>query len=322
VSDLVLALPSKGRLQENAQAFFARAGLDLVQAQGERDYRARIAGLDGVEIAYLSSSEIARELSLGNVHLGVTGEDLIREQIGDVDARIAFVTPLGFGRADVVVAVPKAWIDVATMTDLDDVASTFRGRHGRRFRVATKYINLTRRFFAAKGVVDYRIVESLGATEGSPAAGAAEAIVDITTTGRTLAANGLKVIDDGVILRSEAHLVAARAAAWTREHRDRLRVICDRVAAEARARATREIRFAAAHASTLAAAAADRFAATAPFAPAGDVGTLHVAAGKAFALADWLRASGARMVTIARLDYVYGGDDARSRDLIDSLTRA
>ena len=117
---------------------------------------------------------------------------------------------LGFGSANVVVAVPQAWIDVRTMADLDDVTTGFRAQHNRRMRVATKYINLTRTFFAAHGVVDYRIVESAGATEGAPAVGTAEMIVDITTTGATLAANGLKVLDDGVILRSQANLVASQ----------------------------------------------------------------------------------------------------------------
>ncbi len=131
---------------------------------------------------------------------------------------------LGFGFANVVVAVPQAWIDVRSMADLDDVATAFRAAHDRKMRVATKYVNLTREFFSAHGIVDYRIVESLGATEGAPAAGSAELIVDITTTGATLAANGLKIVDDGIMLRSQANLVAARGAAWgARRARDRAR---------------------------------------------------------------------------------------------------
>jgi ATP phosphoribosyltransferase len=105
------------------------------------------------------------------------------------------------------------------MEDLDDVAASFRPTHGRRLTVATKYINVTRRFFAGHGIADYRIVESLGATEGAPASGAADLIVDITSTGATLRANGLKIIDDGVILRSEAHLVASRKMRWSAEQK-------------------------------------------------------------------------------------------------------
>ena len=211
---LVLAVPSKGRLQENVEAFFARSGLELVKPRGARDYRGAIAGFDGVEIAYLSASEITSQLGQSAVHLGITGEDLVREMILEADRQVVFIDQLGFGFANVVVAVPQAWIDVHSMADLDDVATAFRFKHERKMRLATKYANLTRGFFADHGVADYRIVESSGATEGAPAAGTAELIVDITTTGATLAANGLKVLDDGIMLRSEANLIAARGAVW------------------------------------------------------------------------------------------------------------
>jgi ATP phosphoribosyltransferase len=208
---LTLALPSKGRLREETEALFARAGL-AVETQNGRRYRGWLAGRGDVEVAFLSASEIARELGEGSVHLGVTGEDLVRETVADADKRVALVAPLGFGQADVVVAVPEAWIDVWTMEDLDDVAASFRARHGRRLRIATKYWNLTQSFFSSHGIALYRIVESLGATEGAPAAGTADAIVDITTTGATLAANHLKVLEDGVILRSQAYLAVSLTA--------------------------------------------------------------------------------------------------------------
>ena len=162
--------------------------------------------------------------------------------IADMDKRVVMIEGLGFGFANVVVAVPQAWIDVRSMADLDDVATAFRLRHDRKMRVATKYVNLTRDFFSGHGIVDYRIVESSGATEGAPAAGSAELIVDITTTGTTLAANGLKIVDDGTILRSQANLVAARGAAWGEAERETARRILDRIAAQARARAYREVR--------------------------------------------------------------------------------
>src|SRR5438105_10227164 len=182
------------------------------------------------------------KLEQGAAHLGITGEDLVRDMIPDADTRVVLIEKLGFGEANVVVAVPQAWIDVRTMADLDDVATAFRFKHERKMRLATKYANLTRAFFADHGVVDYRIVESSGATEGAPAAGTAEMIVDITTTGSTLAANGLKVIEDGVILRSQANLVAARAASWGAAERALARGVLDRIAAQARARAFREVR--------------------------------------------------------------------------------
>ncbi|QDZ02097.1 ATP phosphoribosyltransferase [Nitratireductor mangrovi] len=208
---VTLALPSKGRLREEALAVFARAGLAVVEPEDQRRYRARIEGHDGIEVAFLSASEIAGELGRGAVDLGVTGEDLVREGLADWEAKVAVAARLGFGRADVVVAVPDIWLDVASMADLDDVAADFRQRHGRRLRIATKYWRLTQQFFSQMhGIQVYRIVESLGATEGAPAAGQADVIVDITTTGSTLKANHLRVLDDGVILKSQACLVAAK----------------------------------------------------------------------------------------------------------------
>ena len=222
---LILAIPSKGRLQSATQELFARAGLGIAPAGGARSYRGRIEGLAGVEIAYLSAPEIARELGAGGVHAGVTGRDQVEESVPDFAARVDFIAPLGYGRCDVVVAVPEPWIDVDTMEDLDDVTGEFRSRHGRRLTVATKYINITRRFFAGHGIADYRIVESLGATEGAPASGAADLIVDITSTGATLRANGLKILSDGVILTSEAHLVASNAAKWDARQRKTFDVV-------------------------------------------------------------------------------------------------
>ena len=209
---LIIAVPAKGRLKDAAASLFEQAGLALRKSGHERGYRGVIEGFDDVEVVFLSAAEIVHQLKAGRIHLGITGEDLIRETLPDVDACVQFLIPLGFGRADVVVAVPDCWIDVACMADLEDVAVQFARAHGRRLRVATKYMNLTRRFFARAGVAGYRIVESVGATEGTPAAGTAELIVDITTTGTTLRANHLKLLQDGLILRSQAYLVAARAA--------------------------------------------------------------------------------------------------------------
>ena len=304
---LTLAVPSKGRLQDNAFDFFARAGLPLQRGRGARDYRGTVAGVADVDVLFLSASEIARELSQGGAHLGITGEDLIRESIPDADQRLVLLTPLGFGQANVVVAVPQAWIDVRRMADLEDVASTFRARHGRKMRVATKYITLTRGFFADHGNADYRLVESLGATEGAPAAGSAELIVDITTTGATLAANALKVVDDGVILRSEANLVASTGAGWGPRARAAAASILARIAAEEAARTTREV-----HAdfpgfdAALAAEAVQRFGAQ-PIPGAGVA--LQCRADMIFALSEWLVASGATRVAVAQRDYVFGASN-------------
>jgi ATP phosphoribosyltransferase len=308
----IIAVPAKGRLQQNAEAFFARAGLELVKPRGVRDYRGAIADLPAVEVAYLSASEITQLLAQGAVHFGVTGEDLVREMIPDADSNVVLIDGLGFGHANVVVAVPQAWIDVHSMADLDDVATAFRLKHDRKMRVATKYVNLTRDFFSAHGITDYRIVESSGATEGAPAAGTAELIVDITSSGATLAANGLKVVEDGIILRSQANLVAARTAKWDAGEHTVARIVLDRIAAQTRARAFREVRtrFAGCN-DALLAEARERFGVAAPFGGPTSSGmlTLHCPPARVHALATFLRDKGATAVTVSDIDYVFTRDN-------------
>ncbi len=217
---ITIALPSKGRMKDEASAIFERAGLKISTVGNDRSYRGRVEGIDDVEIAFLSASEISREIGAGSVDFGVTGEDLVREGLADADDRVEFCARLGFGHADVVVAVPDIWLDVDTMADLGDVAADFRSRHGRRLAIATKYWRLTQQHFSGShGIQLYRIVESLGATEGAPASGSADIIVDITSTGSTLTANHLKILSDGIILRSQACLVRARKPEHTGDAR-------------------------------------------------------------------------------------------------------
>lgn len=321
-ASIVIGVPSKGRLMENAHAFFKRAGISLVQPRGGRDYRGTVPEIDGVEVAYLSAAEIAGNLAQGTIHFGVTGEDLVRETMPDADNRVLLVDGLGFGSANVVVAVPQAWIDVRTMNDLDEVATAFHARRGKRMRVATKYINLTRTFFALHGIVDYRIVESLGATEGAPASDAAELIVDITTTGSTLAANGLKVVENGVILRSQANLVASLTAPWGEAERNAARILLDRIAAERLAHSTREVRsrFKAADAELLA-EAKGRFGAMAPLGGPTSSGmlTLLCPPRAVHELAIFLREQGAETVMVAAPEYVFARENPLYESLIERL---
>jgi ATP phosphoribosyltransferase len=206
---LTLAIPSKGRLMEQAAMVLEATGLSIERSGTDRGYRGQLKGVDDIEVAFLSAAEIAQSLRDGKIDFGITGADLLWEKSAQQENLVSVLAQLNFGQANVIVAVPECWLDVASMADLDEVSENFYVRHGRRLRVATKYLNLTRKFFAEKGVTGYRIVESLGATEGAPAAGTAEVIVDITTTGSTLAANHLKVLDDGIILRSSAVMAAS-----------------------------------------------------------------------------------------------------------------
>ncbi len=212
---LVLAVPSKGRLEDETRRIFGESRLPIARPGGVRSYVGSIKNQPQVSVRFYPAAEIARELIMGAIDLGVTGSDLVHEAAENGGASVVFVKPLNFGHADVVVAVPDAWIDVTRMADLADVASDFRSRYGRWLRVATKYVYLTRRFFADHGIAEYRIVESAGATEAAPASGTADLIVDITSSGETLNANALRILEDGVVMRSEANLIVSRSAAWT-----------------------------------------------------------------------------------------------------------
>ncbi|CAN1487785.1 HisG ATP phosphoribosyltransferase [Rhabdaerophilaceae bacterium] len=317
---LVIGLPSKGRLQENAFAFFAKAGMVVSQARGARDYRGVVQGLPGVDIAFLSASEIVAELARGSIHFGLTGADLVEEALADPQTKVEMLVPLGFGFANVVVAVPQAWIDVHAMADIEDVAAGLRQAKGRRLRVATKYINITRRFFKRHGIADYRIVESVGATEGAPAAGSADCIVDITTTGSTLAANALKVLDDGTIIKSEAWLIASRLAQWDDHRREAARQVLARIHAEKQASERRELRVFM-DGGLPSAVEADILGAGGEILFDGKAGIVSLLVPKAAAagLADRLVGAGSKRVLVAAPDYAFSPDNPLFDRLVGAL---
>ena len=226
---LKLGVPSKGRLMEKTFGWFGKRGVTLRKAGSEREYAGEVEGIAGVELVLLSAGEIPRELATGNIHLGVTGSDLVREKLANWSTRVQEVAPMGFGGADLVIAVPQCWVDVDTLDDLDAAAAAFRAAHGHRLRIATKYHRLVREFLREHGVADYQLIDSQGATEGTVKNETAEAIADITSTGETLRANGLKVLSDGLIHASQATLFRGRRHDWSPEQRESFRALCDRL---------------------------------------------------------------------------------------------
>ena len=212
---LKLGVPSKGRLMEQCFDWFGRRGLTLSRSGSEREYAGAVAGCQGVDLVLLSAGEIPRELAAGRIHLGVTGSDLVRDKLADWSDQVQELAPMGFGHADLIIAVPMCWPDVDTLDDLDAAAAAFRRRHGFRLRIATKYHRLVRDFLQEQGVADYQLVDSQGATEGTVKNLTAEAVADITSSGETLRANHLKILADGLIHQSQATLFAARSADWS-----------------------------------------------------------------------------------------------------------
>jgi ATP phosphoribosyltransferase len=211
---LKLGVPSKGRLMEKTFAWFAAEGVELELTGADREYAGQVRGVEGVDLVLLSAGEIPRELAAGRIHLGVTGSDLVHEKLAAPERQVQELAQMGFGHADLVIAVPAFWVDVDTLADLDAAAAAFRARHGFRLRIATKYHRLVRDWLKEHGVADYRLVDSQGATEGTVRNETAEAIADITSTGETLRANHLKVLSDGPVHCSQATLWKSRNAEW------------------------------------------------------------------------------------------------------------
>ncbi len=207
-----LGVPSKGRLMEQTFDWFADRGVRLSRAGSDREYAGRVEGVDGVQLVLLSAGEIPRELAAGRIELGVTGTDLVREKLAGWSSDLVELAPMGFGHADLILAVPECWRDCTDLDDFAAIARDFRAEHGFRLRIATKYHRLVRAWLSAHEVADYQLVDSQGATEGTVANMTAEAIADITSSGETLRANNLRILDEPPILRSQATLFASRAA--------------------------------------------------------------------------------------------------------------
>lgn len=227
---LKIGVPSKGRLMEKTFDWFGARGVPMRQSGADREYAGQIDGIDGAELVLLSAGEIPKELAAGRIHLGVTGSDLVREKLADWDQQVFELALLGFGHADLIIAVPSGWIDVDVLDDLDAVAAQFRKTHGHRLRIATKYHRLVREFLTKNGIADYQLVDSQGATEGTVKNLTAEAVADITSSGETLRANHLKILSDGLIHSSQATLFGARKADWHPETKQVFEELLQRLA--------------------------------------------------------------------------------------------
>ena len=207
---ITIGLPSKGRLKDKAIAFFYGKGLKVLQSDKERNYFATIENNSNIKIIYLHAKEIIQRLGDGTLDVGISGLDLLKESEKNLQEKIVIKLKLDYGDANLVTAVPDDWIDVQTIADLEEVAFDIRYKRNKRLRVATKYPNLTNNFLISKGVTQYKLIPSLGATETYPFIGSSEVITDITSTGKTLEDNNLRVLKDGMILNSKACLLISK----------------------------------------------------------------------------------------------------------------
>ena len=205
-----IGIPSKGRLRKDVLKIFKKKKLNLVSERGERDLIGSIKNKKNIKILYLHAREIIERLGDNSLDIGFSGFDLFKESEINTQKKINVNKKLSFGKADLVVAIPDPWIDVQTIADLEEIAFEFRDKKKKRLRVATKYPNLTREFLFSKGVTQFRLVDSLGATEAYPFTGSAELISDVTQTGLTLKANNLRELRDGIILKSQACIFTSK----------------------------------------------------------------------------------------------------------------
>ena len=210
---ITIGLPSKGRLKESSMSFFDKNNLKLTTNGGERNYFAEVKNFPNIKIIYLHAKEIIQRIGDDTLDIGISGLDLLNESAANLRQKIEIKKKLDFGLANVVIAVPGDWIDVQTLADLEEVSFDFRDKKNTRLRVATKYPNLTNTFLVSKGITQYKIVPSLGATETYPFIGSSEIITDITSTGKTLKDNNLRILKDGLILKSQACLFYSKKKA-------------------------------------------------------------------------------------------------------------
>jgi ATP phosphoribosyltransferase len=213
IKDIInIGIPSKGRLRKDVLNIFKKNKLKLISERGERDLFGSIKNKKNIKVVYLHAREIIQRLGDGSLDLGFSGFDLLKESEINIQNKISVTKKYNFGKATLVVAIPDEWIDVQTIADLEEIAFEFKDKKKKRLRVGTKYPNLTREFLFSKGVTQFKLVDSLGATETYPFTGSAEIITDITSTGETLRANNLRILKDGEILKSEACMIVSKSS--------------------------------------------------------------------------------------------------------------
>ena len=205
-----IGIPSKGRLRKDVLNIFKNKRLNLISERGERDLIGSIKNIKNVKILYLHAREIVERLGDGSLDIGFSGYDLLRESEVNTQKKINVIKKYEFGKANLVVAIPDPWIDVQTVADLEEIAFEFRDKKKKKLRVATKYPNLTKEFLFSKGVTQFQLVESLGATEAYPFTGSANLITDISSTGETIKSNNLRILKDGEILKSQACIFTSK----------------------------------------------------------------------------------------------------------------
>jgi|TARA_B110000881_G_scaffold199014_1_gene196256 ATP phosphoribosyltransferase len=224
---LKIGIPSKGRLKDKSLSTLKRNQINIKSTK--RSYISEIKNFKKNEVVFSHPREIIERLADGSLDVGISGFDLFNESLPGIKKNIQIYKRLDFGFADLVVAIPKDWIDVQTIADLEEISFNFKDKITGKLRIATKYPNLTNDFLISKGVTQYKIVNSLGATEIYPFTNQSEIITDITSTGATLKANKLRILKDGFILKSSACLLVSRKSLKNKKKKDILKYFLNKI---------------------------------------------------------------------------------------------
>ena len=222
-----IGLPSKGRLKDESLKVFRKSKLFIKDSK--RNYLSEINNFVSNKIIFSHAREIIERLADNSLDLGISGYDLLKESLPGLQNNIQVNSHLNFGFAELVVAVPNDWIDVQTIADLEEISFDFKNKNTSKFRVATKYPNLTNEFLLSKGLTQYKIVNSLGSTEMYPFTDQSEIITDITSTGATLKANKLRVLKDGDILKSSACILVSKKSLRDKYKKEAIKKLLNKI---------------------------------------------------------------------------------------------
>ena len=198
-----ILIQSKGRMAPQVEKVFKKNKLKIIK-QSERSLVGFIKGYPSVKILYMNTSEIIEALAKNVGDIGISGKDLWQESEPSIQSKISIAKEYNWGKSALVVCVDTSWVDCVNSADLEDISYEFYQKKKRLMRCATKFKNLTREWFNSKGITQYELITSKGATEGANQLGVADMCTDLSTTGETLRQNNLKVIDS--ILQSSACL--------------------------------------------------------------------------------------------------------------------
>ena len=202
-----ILIQSKGRMAPFVEKIFKKNNLKIIK-KSERSLIAVVKGHPLIRIIYMNTSEIVEALAKNVGDIGISGKDLFYESEPNIQSKVSIAKQYNWGKSNLCVFIDQNWWDCINSADLEDISYEFYNKKKRLMRCATKFKNLTREWFNSKGITQYELINSKGATEGAIASNISDMCTDLSTTGETARQNNLKSID--IILKSSACLLYSK----------------------------------------------------------------------------------------------------------------